>query len=332
MTERLRRAAAHWRAIVGASDAQAAALIARDEIDILVDLSGHTAGNRLRLFAGRAAPVQACWLGYFGTTGLAAMDYLVMDAQAIPPGEERWYREAIARLPQGRFCYAPPEDAPEVADPPRLRRTQATFGSFNNLAKISKEVIDLWAEVLRATPGSRLILKWSSLGDESVRSRIAAAFAAAGATPDRLELRGFSAHGDMLAQYADIDVALDPFPFGGGLTSCEALWMGVPIVTLAGDRPAGRETAGFLALVGRDDCVAASRADYVAIAAGLAADPARLADRRRSARARMARSPLCDGAAFASALEAAYRAMWTRWCAGEPPRSFDVARDEARRG
>jgi predicted O-linked N-acetylglucosamine transferase (SPINDLY family) len=260
------------------------------------------------------------------------MDYLVMDARAVPPGEERWYREAIARLPQGRFCYAPPEDAPEVADPPSLRRRQATFGSFNNLAKINEEVIDLWAEVLRATPASRLILKWSSLGDESVRSRIAAAFAAAGAAPEQLELRGFSAHRDMLAQYADIDVALDPFPFGGGLTSCEALWMGVPIVTLAGDRPAGRQTAGFLALVGRDDCVAASRADYVAIAAGLAADPARLADRRRSARARMARSPLCDGAAFASALEAAYRVMWTRWCAGEPPRSFDVARDEPRRG
>ncbi|MGD0719476.1 MAG: tetratricopeptide repeat protein [Roseiarcus sp.] len=325
MTNRLRRAADQWRVIAGMASAEAAALVAKDRIDILVDLSGHTAKNRLRLFALRPAPVQASWLGYFGTTGLAAMDYLVMDAGAVPPGEARWYREAVARLPFGRFCYAPPDDAPEVAAPRAGRRDGVTFGSFNNVAKINAEVVGLWAAVIAATPGSRLVLKWKSLDDEGVRRGVATAFAAAGVAEGRLELRGFSAHREMLAQYGEIDIALDPFPFGGGLTSCEALWMGAPIVTLAGDRPAARQTAGFLDLVGLADCIARTPAEYVRIAAALAADPARLADLRRSLRSDMARSPLCDGALFTPTLEAAYREMWTRWCAGEPARGFDAA-------
>lgn len=324
VTERLKRATDGWRAIAGMADAEAAALIAQDEIDILVDLSGHTAKNRLRLFALRPAPVQASWLGYFGTTGLAAIDYLVMDATAVQPGEERWYREAIARLPHGRFCYAPPRDAPAVAPPPSRLRGHVTFGSFNNLAKLNAHVVRLWAEVLNAVPDARLVLKWRSLDDEGVRRRLADAFTAAGVAEGRLELRGFSPHLDMLAQYADIDIALDPLPFGGGLTSCEALWMGAPIVTLAGDRPAGRQTAAFLDSIGFGDGVARSLPEYVARAAALAADPVRLADMRAGARQRMARSPLCDGALFAPALEAAFRQMWIRWCAGEPARSFDA--------
>jgi len=314
-TLRLKAASEHWRAIGGVADAEAAQAIARDGIDILVDLSGHTAKNRLPLFALRPAPVQASWLGYFGTTGLDAIDYLVMDEISVRRDEERDYCETIVRLPYGRFCYAPPDYAPAPADPPLLTRGYPTFGSFNNVTKIGPEVVRLWAETLRAAPGARLLLKWKSLDDSATRRRLFAQFAAAGLAPERIELRGFSPHPEMLAQYADIDVALDPFPFGGGLTSCEALWMGVPIVTLPGDRPASRQSQGFLDLVGAGDGVASSPADYVGRAVALAADPGRLGKLRGALRPRMAASPLCDGALFTPTLEAAFRQMWLRWIA-----------------
>ena len=232
MTARLRAVSDQWRSIVGMSDADAASLIRRDGVDILIDLSGHTNRNRLPLFASRPAPVQASWLGYYGTTGLAAMDYVLMDAVSAPPGEERWYSEAVVRLPHGRFCYDPPETAPAPADPPFSRRGHVTFGCFNNISKIGPDVVRSWARILEVSPGARLICKWRTLGDENSRRRLIEAFAAAGVSADRLEPRGFSPHQEMLAEYGDIDIALDPFPFGGGLTSCEALWMGAPVVTL----------------------------------------------------------------------------------------------------
>jgi len=324
MTGRLRGAADHWSQIFGLSDPEAAALILRDAIDILVDLSGHTAKNRLPLFALRPAPVQVSWLGYFGTTGLDSMDYLVMDKWAAPPGEEQWCAEAVARLPHGRFCYAPPDYAPEPADPPTLTRGYVTFGSFNNVTKIGPDVVNLWAAVLQAAPRSRLVIKWKSLDEPDARRRLAEAFVAAGVDPGRLELRGFSPHAEMLAQYGEIDIALDPFPFGGGLTSCEALWMGVPVLTLPGDRPASRQTIGFLETLGLSNWVATSPADYVSRAAAFASDPIRLREQRRSIRPRMAASPLCNGVLFARDLEAAYRQMWRRWTAGLPAASFDV--------
>ena len=325
MTERLRAAAGDWRSLVGVSDEAAAAMIRRDGVDILVDLSGHTAENRLPLFTRRPAPVQASWLGYPGTTGLSAIDYLLMDAVATPPGGERWCSEAVVRLPYGRFCYAAPDYAPAVADPAARGDGPVTFGSFNNLAKIGPEVVRLWAAVLAATPGSRLVLKWRSLGEASTRRRIAQAFEVEGVAPERLDLRGQTRHPQMLAEYGGIDIALDPFPFCGGLTSCEALWMGVPVVTLPGERPASRQTLGFLQTLGLDDLAARSPADYVRIAAALAADPQRRAALRRDLRPRMAASPLCDSHRFTPALEAAFRQMWRRWCAGEPAAGFDVA-------
>ena len=322
MTRRLQAATDHWRMIVGVSDADVAAMILKDEIDILIDLSGHTAHNRLPVFALRAAPVQASWIGYFGTTGLGAMDYLIMDETTIPYGEERWCSEAVVRLPHGRFCYAPPDYAPA---PAAARRGAVTFGSFNNVAKIGPEVVSLWADVLRAVPQSRLVLKWKAFDDEDVRGRLAAAFLAAGVGADQLELRRQSRHADMLAEYGDIDIALDPFPFGGGMTSCEALWMGLPIVTWPGDRPASRQTIGFLKLLGLETCVARSREDYVRIAAGLASDRDGLADLRRQLRPRMAASPLCDGTVFTPTLEAAFREMWRRWSAGEGAKGFAIS-------
>jgi protein O-GlcNAc transferase len=313
MTHRLQAASDQWRAIVGMADADAAAMIMRDRIDILIDLAGHTGKNRLPLFALRPAPVQASWLGYYGTTGLDAIDYLLMDEAAVPSGEESDYSETIVRLPFGRFCYAPPDYAPTPSDPPSLQRGFVTFGSFNNLTKMGPNVVALWADVLRAAPGSRLLLKWKSLDDSHVRRGIVAAFEAVGIASERLALRGFSPHPEMLAGYSDIDVALDPFPFGGGLTSCEALWMGVPAVTLPRDRPASRQTAGFLGAVGLGACIASSHDDYVRRAVAFAADRDRLTELRRTLRSRMAASPLCDGALFTPTLEAAYRQMWTRW-------------------
>jgi predicted O-linked N-acetylglucosamine transferase (SPINDLY family) len=325
MTRRLQASADHWRPILHLGDGEAAELVLSDGVDILVDLSGHTAKNRLPLFALRPAPVQMSWLGYFGTTGLGAMDYLVMDEAAAPRGETPWHSEALVRLPHGRFCYAPPDYAPAPVEPPALKRGGVTFGSFNNIAKIGRDVVALWADVLKATPNSRLLLKWQSLENESARRRLIEAFEAAGVSGERLALRGFSPHAQMLAEYGEVDIALDPFPFGGGLTSCEALWMGVPVVTLPGDRPASRQTIGFLRHVGLDECIAGSPADYAARATALAADVERLAALRRALRPRMAASPLCDGAVFTPTLEAAFRRMWQRWSAGQAPAPFDIA-------
>ena len=320
----LKGSADAWRSLVGVSDEDAEAMIRQDRIDILVDLSGHTGGHRLTLFARRPAPVQASWLGYPCTTGLSAIDYLVMDAAAVPEGAERFCSEAVVRLPHGRFCYTPPAYAPDVIDPASREGAPITFGCFNNLAKLGPPVLRLWSDVLKATPGSRLVLKWKALEDPAARRRIGEAFAELGIPAERLEFRGSTPHVQMLAEYGGIDIALDPFPFCGGLTSCEALWMGVPVVTLPGERPVSRQTLGFLDAIGHEALAASSEQDYVRIATELASDARRRAELRRTLRPSMAASPLCDPERFTPALEAAFRAMWRRWCGGEAVASFDV--------
>ena len=318
---RIASATDRWRDISAMDDARAAQLVRRDRIDILVDLSGHTDKNRPLLFAQKPAPVQVSWLGYPGTTGMSAIDYLVLDASTAPPGAETWVSEALVRLPHGRFCYSPPSYAPEVATPPSR---PVTFGSFNNVAKLGPEVVRLWARVLDAAPGSRLLLKWKHLSQPSVRERVSGAFAAAGVGPDRLELRGHSPHPDMLAEYADVDIALDPFPYSGGLTSSEALWMGVPVVTWPQDRVASRQTLAFLHGLGLEDLAARSEDDYVRIAAALAADADRRAELRRTLRPCMAAAPMNDPKAFAAALDAAYRWMWRRLCADQAAEAITI--------
>jgi len=321
VTARIAGATDHWRSIVNLSDEQAEDLIQHDQIDILVDLSGHTDKNRPRLFGMRPAPVQVSWLGYPGTTGMSAIDYLVMDPSTAPPGAEAWVSESLVRLPHGRFCYSPPPFTPDVATPPPR---PVVFGSFNNIVKLRPEVLRLWARVLDAVPGSRLLVKWKGLDQPGVRARLGEAFAAAGVGPDRLELRAGSHHGAMLAEYADVDIALDPFPFCGGLTSSEALWMGVPVVTLPQDRIASRQTLAFLHELGLDDLAAASEDDYVRIAAGLAADPERRAELRQTLRPMMAASPMNDPKVLMRSLEAAYRQMWRRWSAELPPEAITI--------
>jgi len=311
----LRHAADRWRTTAGLSDEALVALIRADEIDILVDLDGHSNGNRLRAFALKSAPVQVSWIGYFHTTGLPAMDAIFMDAVMVRPGEEGRFVEQVVRLPHSRFCYKAPDCAGSVAPPPSVRQGAITFGSFNLIAKLNPGVIRVWSRVLQAVPASRLLLKSINLSDPVVRRRLEEAFAAHGIGRDRLELRGPSSHAAMFEEYGDVDIALDPFPFTGGITSCEALWMGVPIVTMPGERPVSRQTAGLLKVLGLNELIAGDEEEYVRIAVALASDAERLLGLRTGLRPRMTASPLCDSAGMMRRVETAYRRLWQEWCA-----------------
>jgi protein O-GlcNAc transferase len=319
-TERLRAKAAGWRSTLGVPDTALAEAIRADGIDILIDLAGHTLGNRMRLFTLRPAPVQVSWIGYPYTTGLPAIDYMLMDEVVVPPGDERWFVEQIVRLPDTRFCYAPPEHAPAPAPPPALERGFVTFGSFNNLLKVTPSVLQLWGRVLDAVPHARLLLKWATLAEPETEARYCHLLGDLGVDLGRVELRGASPHRAMLAEYGDIDIALDPLPYSGGVTSLEALWQGVPLVTLPRSRPVSRQSQAFLTALGRPEWIANHPDDYVRIAADLAFDLARLTDLRRDQRSRMAASPLCDGSRYAHHFEAALRWMWRRWCKSQSGR------------
>jgi predicted O-linked N-acetylglucosamine transferase (SPINDLY family) len=314
MTERLKPAADRWREIQALSDTEALKVIESDGIDVLVDLSGHTGGHRLSLFARRAAPLQVSWLGYFATTGLAAMDHVLADRFVVPAGEESVFTESVWRLPDSYLCFAPP--AFEVPIVPRTlgAETPVTFGCFNYWGKISSSTSELWAEILTKIPGSRLFLKTHALADPAVRQQAEQRFAAHGIEPGRLLLEGASPRAELLASYNRVDIALDPFPYGGGTTTSEALWMGVPVVTLRGDRWVGRVSESILAAVGLPDLIAADRDAYVECAVSLATDPARISALRDGLRNQVETSALCDGPRFVRDLEAAYRAMWKAWC------------------
>lgn len=297
------RALAEWHDIRGMDTARAVAWLRRHALDVMVDLAGHTAGNGLPILARRVAPLQISWLGYFATTGLTAMDAVLMDRWHVPDGQEAFFSERVVRLPGSRFCYQSAPFAPDVAPPPALRRGFVTFGSFNNSAKYNPVVFDAWAAILRAVPRSRLLLKWASFADPQLCTQVQHEFVRRGIEPERLELRPASFHRDLLAQYSDMDIALDPFPFSGGHTSCEALWMGLPVVTLPGDRPVSRQTLGFVASLNHprwlQEWVAADLDDYVRKAVALAGDPTGLAAIRSSLRGTLAESPLMDAGAFA---------------------------------
>lgn len=315
VTERLRGLADGWREILGLDDEQVCDRVRRDGIDILVDLAGHTDLNRLMVLARKPAPVQVSYLGYPNTTGLDSVDYRLTDADADPPGPgERYYTEELVRLPSGFLCYQPGA-APEAAGPPALAAGHLTFGSFNNLSKVNTEVVAVWSEILRAVPGSRLLLKAKSLHDSGVRRRVLEWFVSRGIAEERIELRGTETTIDAhLRCYHRVDIALDPFPYNGTTTTCEALWMGVPVITLAGDWHAGRVGVSLLRRVGLEEWIADSTQDYVGKAVALAREPGRLLALRRELRQRMRGSPLCDGAGFARQVETAYRKMWRRWC------------------
>jgi predicted O-linked N-acetylglucosamine transferase (SPINDLY family) len=309
LTARLRAASTQWHDVQGDSADALAERIRADAIDILFDLAGHTRGNRLPVFARKPAPIQITWIGYPGTTGLAAMDYLLADPRQIPPHAEGDYCERVLRMPEGYVCYDPPADAPAVGPLP----AQVTFGSFNNPAKITPQVVAVWAELLRQTPASRLVMKFRGLDEPSVAGRLAGLFAGQGIDPARLELLGGTQHAELLGQYGRIDVALDTFPYSGGLTTCEALWMGVPVVTCPGATFASRHSLSHLTSVGLTETIAPDLDAYVEVARALAGDLPRLAAIRERLRGQMAASPLCDGPRFAGHLMALLRGVWRRW-------------------
>ncbi len=266
-TDRLRAAAAHWRHVSSLSHEQLAAQIRDDQIDILFDLSGHTGGHRLLTFARKPAPLAITWAGYVGTTGLAALDYLLADRYEVPVSAEPLYRERILRMPDGYVCYDPPHDAPPVSPLPALAQGHVTFGSFNNVGKITPDVVALWAKVLKRVSGSRLLLKSLGMNDSSVVGRLTAKFAEHGVAPSSLEFQGSSEHRELLAEYGRVDIGLDPFPYGGGLTTCESLWMGVPVITCPGETFASRHSFSHLSNVGLTETIAGDLETYVELAA-----------------------------------------------------------------
>jgi protein O-GlcNAc transferase len=311
ITEHLQSLAEHWRDIARLDDETAAALICADEIDLLIDLAGHTAGNRLLLFARRPAPFQATWLGYPNTTGLDTIDYRLTDAVSDPQNEtDAHYSEELVRLPATFSCYEPDLSAPLVNPLPAMAVGAVTFGSFNNFSKVSSEVIALWARLLRELPEARLLLKSRGLGDASVAERIRSAFASHGVAPERMILNGEELSvAEHLRLYHSVDIALDPFPYNGTTTTCEALWMGVPVVTLAGHTHAARVGTSLLTHLGLSEWIATSQENYVAVATAAASDPSRLANLRGTLRDRMRRSPLCDAVQFTRQLEDAFARM-----------------------
>jgi predicted O-linked N-acetylglucosamine transferase (SPINDLY family) len=318
MTGHLKELSNHWRNIRGKADQEVADQIQTDEIDILIDLAGHTGNNRLPVFARKPAPVQVTYLGYPNTTGLSTIDYRLTDLEADPIGQEAFHTEQLVRLPHGFLCYTPPPDAPEVATLPVLAAGHITFGSFNNLAKMTPKVIGLWARILKAVPESRLVIKNRSMKDGPTRERYLTLFRDADIGAEQLDLVAWipEAAGH-LGTYARVDIALDTFPYHGTTTTCEALWMGVPVVTLAGDRHAARVGVSLLTRVGLTELIAPSSEEYVQRAVELAGDTERLVQLRAGMRERVSNSPLCDVKSFTRALEGAYREMWREWCAGQ---------------
>ncbi|MBI3370699.1 MAG: tetratricopeptide repeat protein [Betaproteobacteria bacterium] len=322
VTRRLRRQVSQWHRIAGLSDQAVAQAIRDDGIDVLVDLSGHSAGHRLLSFARRPAPVQASWIGYPGTTGLLAMDYYLADRFLLPPGQfDDQFTERIVRLPAWA-SYLPPESAPPVGPLPALSNGIVTFGSFNRPSKLSESVIALWAQLLRASPGARMLLA-AMPGDGSVDA-LAGWFAREGIAPERLDFHARCGMDAYLAMHQQVDLCLDTFPYSGSTTTYHALWMGVPTLTLAGRTLPGRLSAGALGHLGLEGFVAHDAADFVLKGRSWASKVSALAALRAGLRGRFEQSLLCRPGAVAAGVGSALRSMWRRWCAGLPAESFEV--------
>ena len=312
-SERLKSYGAVWRRTVGASDEQLARMVRDDAADILVDLSGHTPYNRLLAFARRPAPVQVTWNGYPNTTGMSGMDYRITDAYADPPGStEHLHSEKLVRLPDIYMTWRPPADAPDVGRPPALDSGHITFGSFNSCFKITPALVALWSHILGRAPGARLMLL--TINGGAAERRIRDLFAGNGIGPERLEILARVTHEQFLAAHRRADIALDAFPYHGTTTTCFSLWMGLPVVVLAGATHVSRVGVTMLRNLGLRELIAGSGDEYVAIATRLASDPAGLARLRAGLRDRMLASPITDGRSGARVLEAAFREMWTAWC------------------
>lgn len=318
VTATIRSSVPHWLNIHGMSDRDLDARIVADGIDILGDISGHTSGNRLMVCARKPAPVAFTWLGYFATTGLAAIDYVLANKWVIPEAEEGQWTETPWRLPDTYLCYAVPRDTLPPTPLPALAAGHITFGCFNNFNKLSDETLAAWSALLAAVPGSRLILRSSGFYHDEILAGLRRSLTAAGIDLGRVRVDGkiadYAAH---LASYGEIDIALDPFPYNGGTTTVEALYMGVPVLVRAGDRYVAHMGESILHNAGLPQWIAASEADYAVRGARLAADLDALATLRAGLRDRMLASPLFDAPRFARDLEDAFRGMWATWCAAQ---------------
>ncbi|CAG4905102.1 O-linked N-acetylglucosamine transferase, SPINDLY family protein [Paraburkholderia saeva] len=326
LTARLKPHFAAWHSLAGLDDETAAHRIRADGIDILVDLSGHTTHNRLSMFAWKPAPVQVSWLGYFATTGVDAIDYILGDRHVLPDDEASHFVERPWRMPDSYVCFTPPAFDIPLGPLPASTKGALTFGCFNHLVKLNDAVVALWSRVLHAVPGSRLHLKTKQLDDASVQLSTSARFAAHGIDVARLTLEGQSPRGELLATYNRVDIALDPYPYPGGVTTVEALWMGVPVLTRRGDRFLSHVGESILNTVDLAGWIAANDDEYVARAVAFAADRDHLMHLKAGLRQQLLASPLCDAPRFARNLEGAFRGMWRQYVAASQTHSHDGAR------
>lgn len=316
-TERLKKLADHWVDVFDMDDERLAGKIRADQIDILIDVAGHTAGSRLPMMVRKPAPVQVTWLGYPATSGLATVDYRFTDRFTDPGEGNRWCVEELVRLEGGFSCFDTPERLPDVGELPAMKNGYVTFGSLMNTVKINPQVVALWARVLQAVPGSRLLISRKNLAAASMQERFYRLFEGAGIERGRVTCEGSrnASSDQFLSAYNRMDISLDTFPYAGHTTTCEAILMGVPVITLAGEGFVSRAGVSVLSLAGKSEWVAETRDEYVQKAMALAADVDALAALRSGLRDQVVASRLCDAENFCTHMEAAYRTMWQRWCA-----------------
>ena len=315
ITERIKKYADQWRDIREVADEKAVELIRKDRIDILIDLSGHTANNRILLFARKPAPVQVTWIGYPSTTGLSTIDYKIVDHYTDPAGmTERFYSEKLMRLPESLVCYLPDRGSPKVGPVPAFTTGHITFGSFNNFKKVTPQVFEVWSKILNSIPGSCLIMKSKIFSDKTTRRYATDMFVQRGIIENRIILQSADTSPKHLESYNLVDIGLDTFPFNGLTTTCEAMWMGLPVITLAGTGFAARAGVSLLSNIGLTELIAKTSDEYISIAINLAKDLKRLQSLRVNLRDMMKFSPLCDAKRFTTNLEICYRQMWKKWC------------------
>jgi len=323
-TERIAQKFDHYRNIFGIGDKEVVALIEEDRIDILVDLAGHSTDNRIFVMAYKPAPIQVTYLGYFDTTAVRSIDYMLTDSIADPPGSQKFYTEELALLPDGFLCYRPADYAPPVTSLPADRNGHITFGVLCNNRKINPNIMELWAKILKANKESRLLLMFRTGNDPDMRNYYLSKFERLGIPSQRVAICGGTHHAEYLKYYSEVDIVLDTFPFNGATTTCEALWMGVPVISLVGELHVSRVGLSILTRIGLELFAASTSKEYVAKATALANNRQALESLRASMRERMNSSVLRDAKKFAGGVESAYRKMWHRWCRSRLKRSAET--------